>query len=193
MHRLPALLLMASTAAAFAQARPLATPAVDRELFRDGEVQRLDQTFAGWQMVCDDIRRLHQRFCSMRARAFDGRGNPVADFVISTSDSGAPAALVTLAHGVVLSEPVLMALAVPGKAPQPVAKLGPAVCLPDGCKMVWTLGPATINALRAGVDVAVNFKSARTPAFFPVRAPRRGWRSTGAWPARDSPRRCRRR
>ena len=150
-----------------AQVRPLATPAIDRELYREGEVKRIDRVFSGWHMECDDIRRLHQRFCSMRSRAFDGRGNPVADIVISTADTGQPAALVTLAYGTVLSETVNASLAIPGKAPQLVGKLVPLYCSAEGCKIVWQLGPATITALRNGIDIAFNFKSSPTPASFP--------------------------
>ena len=152
---------------ALAQSGPLATPAVDRELYREGEVKRLDETFSGWRMECDDIRRLRQRFCSMRSRVFDGRGNPVADIVISTADTGRPAALVTLAYGTVLGETVNVSLAIPGKAPQLVGRLVPLYCAAEGCKIVWQLGPATITALRNGIDLAFNFNSSPTPASFP--------------------------
>jgi invasion protein IalB len=130
--RLPILIgatlaVLAAVAPASAQqsAAPkgFATAAVDRELFREGEVKRRNERFDAWSLDCDEVPRLGQRFCSLRALARDSAGRGIADFVLSTDDRGKPAALVGLPLGLDLSSPVTIEAAHPLVLGQPSASL----------------------------------------------------------------------
>ncbi|MCE4226449.1 hypothetical protein HCU64_22125 [Methylobacterium sp. C25] len=112
-----------ATAQPGAAAGRFTTAAVDRELFREGEVKRRNERFAGWSLDCDEVPRLGQRFCSLRALARDSAGTGVADFVLSTDDRGKPAALVGLPLGLDLSRPVTIEAAHPLVVGQPSASL----------------------------------------------------------------------
>ncbi|WP_238232900.1 invasion associated locus B family protein [Methylobacterium thuringiense] len=173
-----------------AQGRPVAqgltTAAVDRELFRDGEVKRRNERFANWSLDCDEIPRLGQRYCSLRALARDATGMGVADFTLSTDDRGKPAALIGLPFGVDLASPVTIEPALPLVLGQPSAGLAastreivktgkksaargavntdilrfalrPAFCDSNGCHVALALKPADIAALRAGAGVRIRF------------------------------------
>ena len=91
-----------------AQAGPsaFATEAIDRGVFKEGEVRRLEGHFRSWRIVCDEVVRLKQRFCSLSTIGADAAGRPVAGLIVSTSDEGRPAALIHLPHGVALSQGV---------------------------------------------------------------------------------------
>ena len=158
-----AALCWAHANAGHAQDSALASPAIDANLFRAGEVTRLQRDFGGWRMVCDEVKKLRQRFCSLRSFAYDSHGKPVADIVVSTADNGRPAALLTLPYGVSLTRPVAIFTAPKGgKGKAARIDMRPVMCADDGCKIVWALTGADIAALRGGADFHVVF--AATPA-----------------------------
>ena len=141
----------------------LASPAIDRDMFRAGEVARLQRDFGSWRMVCDEVKKLRQRFCSLRSLAYDSNGKPVAGIVVSTADNGRPAALLTLPYGVSLTRPVAVFTEPKGgKGKAARIDMRPVICADDGCKIVWPLTGADIAALRGGTDFHVVY--AVTPA-----------------------------
>ena len=141
----------------------MSSPAIDRDMFRAGEVTRIERDFAGWRMVCDEVKKLRQRFCSLRSLAFDARGKAVASIVVSTGDNGRPAALITLPLGITLGKKVLMTSAgIKGRAAPVKLDFNPLLCTTEGCKIIWSLTPADIDALRGGANFHLAF--AATPA-----------------------------
>ena len=141
----------------------MSSPAIDRDMFRAGEVTRIERDFAAWRMVCDEVKKLHQRFCSLRSLALDAQGKAVASIVVSTGDNGRPAALLTLPHGVSLTRPVAIFTEPNGsKAKAGRIDTHPLTCEADGCKIIWSLTPADIDALRGGANFHLAF--AATPA-----------------------------
>lgn len=174
-----------------AEGRPVtqgfSTAAVDRELFRDGEVRRRNERFAAWSLDCDEIPRLGQRYCSLRSMARDATGLAIAEFTLSTDENGKPAALIGLPFGIDLASPVAIEAAHSMVLGQPsaglaasartIAKSGkrtgaakgavatailrftvrPAVCDRSGCQIVLALKPADIAALRAGTGLKIRF------------------------------------
>jgi invasion protein IalB len=156
---------------------PFASEAIDRSVFREGEVRRFEGHFKSWRVVCDEVPRLKQRFCSLSTMGADAAGRPVAALIVSTSDEGRPAALIHLPHGVALRQglevvagpPALSAELqekAPGKekrAAKPREKPGAALkltfpsCDAQGCMTLWNLTPAQIDALQAGTMLRMRF------------------------------------
>ena len=143
----------------------LASPMMNRAIFRDGQVQRLTGQFGAWTVVCDEVTSLKQRYCSLRAstlRTSDGR-SAVVD--VSTGDDGKPAALlhlpvaVAVAFGVsVDAAPGEVRSARTAKAQQ---KLTIATCNGRECLAVWNLRALDIQALNTGSGVTLTFCTPR--------------------------------
>jgi hypothetical protein len=171
--------LVAGTVPVHAQAPGglLASPAIDYQAFRDGEVTRTQTVFGRWTAVCDEIKRFHQRFCSLRSRAFDPLNRPIADIVISTADDGHPAALITVGLGMIVGEPLVLEpvpaeapkLKGKGRAPKPPlpTRLAARLCDANGCQMFWSLTGNDIGALREGRDIRLSFLGAYVPGIYP--------------------------
>ena len=154
-------LLLAGAVAAVAQAQ-LASPALDHGLYRRGAIQSSRRQFDRWQLACDQIAALHQRYCSLSTRAFDPRGVPVADITVSTDDHGHPAALIKVAPGLLLPAKVTISAGT-GKAHHLLARLRATACDASGCSLVWELPPRAIVDLRKGTTLDLNFRSVPTP------------------------------
>lgn len=156
----------------------LASPAIDRTLFRDGEVKRSTGEFGAWTAVCDEIVRLKQRFCSLKASFYDASHQPIAEVLVSTGDNGRPAAMFRVALGAHIGSGVrvwLEPITAGGRAaakpqPQPNSRqLDYVVCDRTLCAAVWSLGPADIKALNAGATLRARITRLR--AFSPMSAP----------------------
>ncbi len=143
-------------------AAQLASPAIDHSLYRRGAIQSSRRQFDSWLLACDQIAALHQRYCSLRTRAFDPRGVAIADVTVSTDDRGHPAALIKVAPGLLLPTRVLVSVGT-GKQRHVLARLGATACNVAGCMLVWELPPRAIAALRHGTTLNLNFRSVPTP------------------------------
>ena len=85
------LLVICAASAAGQQTSQLTSRAIDPTLFRDGAVTRFSGAHEGWRFVCDEVRQLKQRFCSLRTMVRDGGGGEFAELTISTGEDGRPA------------------------------------------------------------------------------------------------------
>ena len=155
-----------SHASAVAGEEFLATPAVDRTIYRDGEVRRMSATSGSWSVICDDVVRLRQRFCSLVTLGRDATGAARVGLTVSTADDGKPAALLRLPFGVVLRDGIEVIVS-PGatSSPAPKGRAQPAeppmrlqvvTCDKTACLTAWSLTPSQLAALnRAG---AIKFR-----------------------------------
>lgn len=156
-----------------AAATAFASPMVDLSLYRDGAVHRLSGRFAAWTVTCDEIAGLGRRFCSLKAAAIrpgDGRTVPVD---VSTGDDGRPAALLHLPLAVSIPFGVRVAPADPppatgphgGKAARSRSRtVAIASCDGRECLAVWSLAPADLRSLDAGVGLTLTYCAARPGA-----------------------------
>ena len=157
------LLLLALLAMpASAQTADIASPAIDHELFRPGEVTRSQREFGRWNIVCDEVKKLKQKFCSLRTFGFDAADQPIVGMIVSTSDNGRPAALITLPFGINLVQKItVVSNGIKGKILPVKLDLTPSLCVDDGCKFIWSLTSENIAGLRNGVDFQINFMAAK--------------------------------
>ena len=153
--------LLAGGTAAKAQQSLLTSPAIDTQMFRPGEVARSERDYGRWRIVCDEVLRLRQKFCSLSSSAYDSQGLAQAAILVSTADDGSPAAIITLPLGMALRKPVMLGA---GKAKSSQASAGrlvtPAFCAEDGCKIIWRLSAQDIAGLRNGADLRLSFVAA---------------------------------
>ncbi len=164
-----ALLIGQGSTPARAQSNPpaLTSAAIDATIYRDGEVRRFSIEHENWRIVCDEIARLKQRFCSLRSLVLGADGGIAAELTVSTGQDGRPAALLKMAEAAVAGglEIVALRTATPAAKPTttPAAKgaakaappgdttrLKPVVCAERVCTLVWTLKPDQIGALNDG-------------------------------------------
>lgn len=154
---------------------PLSSAAVDPTVYRDGEVKRFSSAHGNWIVVCDEISRLKQRFCSLRTAIVDAAGTRVAVMTVSTGQDGRPAALVDMAATHVRGG--ALEIAVPkltqavaqttpkektatqskSKTVAPAAasttRLRPVSCDAGKCSLIWTLKPEQLQALNDGTGL----------------------------------------
>ncbi len=154
--------ILAFTApAACAEETPLSSAAVDYSLYRDGEVTRASSVYGSWTVVCDEIRRLHQRFCSLKTALRDAEDRSIAEITVSTGDNGQPAALIRTALGAYIGKGLQLWVETP---PQAATKAKPAQHLPEhrldliscdakGCAAIWAILPGEISALNQGASL----------------------------------------
>lgn len=160
--------LAVAACAGAAPAAELASAPVDRSLFRDGEVTNTDTVHGRWSVACEEVTRLHLRYCSLRTVVLDDRGSTAARLTVSTGDDGKPAALVDLPLGVRISSGVSIELG-GGLAP-PVRKrqagsAGPGQhvlqiveCDRRACYAVWNLRAEELQLLNAGAAMYLAYK-----------------------------------
>ena len=155
-----------------AASAPLTSVAIDPALFRDGAIQRFSGTLGAWTYVCDEVKQLKQRFCSLRSAVKDKAAAVMAELTISTGEDGRPAALMRMAEGDIGGEGVDIVVnarpnpagAKPAAAAKPVEpyKVYPAACERGVCELIWTLTPAHISALNSGAGLIMRYR-ARVP------------------------------
>ena len=152
--------------------------AIDRGVFKEGEVRRFEGHFLSWRVVCDEVPRIKQRFCSLFTAGADAAGRPVTVLTVSTSDEGRPAAMIRLPHGVSIKRGLEVLTGPPaGNAPPParrarlkqplkekaaVLKLGFPSCDAQGCITLWNLTPKQIAALSSGGTLRIKFTTLRS-------------------------------
>ena len=162
----------------------LTSPMVDPTLYRDGEVKRLSGAFGPWQVVCDEISRLKQRYCSLKTAILTDGGTVAGRLDMSTGDDGQPVALMHLPLGLLVRsgvEVVFVDPAAPPKAARPATRPTPArhlnIVTCDGreCLALWTLAADEVQRLQQVTRLDVRYRLARgelTEPFAPNRPDR---------------------
>ncbi len=154
-----------------ALAQNLTTPAIDATLFREGEVKRINLQFGAWSTVCDEIKRLQQRFCSLKAVIRDGQNQPVARITVSTNDKGRPAAIVHVAAGTHIGTGAQIRINPASQKPNKTTSIPDygvsfISCDSQTCSAIWSLTNADINALNKGASIHI--KIAKVKPFGPL-------------------------
>lgn len=169
-------LASASVEAGRAQsAEQFASPAIDRSVFKEGEVRRLRGEFKEWEAVCDEIPRLKQRFCSLFGQGKDKDGRTQLSIVVTTSDDGVPAAMLRLPLAVIRQQGVEVSAAPvvaankgdKAKRPEAPVRLRIVDCDSVACTTVLRLTPGFVAALSSGGGLGVRFALPRQEAAAP--------------------------
>lgn len=164
------LLVVAAVLASGAHADELTSAAINAAIFKEGEIQRSQRQFGAWTLVCDEVKSLHQRFCSLYTEPQDASGAKAANLVISTGDDGKPAALLRTPVGVNIASGLQIVL----DAPAAKGRLTPAStrhidylrCESGACVLIWRLSQAELSALNAGAAMRLRFERVREIPLF---------------------------
>jgi invasion protein IalB len=158
--------LAAAPMIARASSASFTSAAVDRDLYREGEVRRVTGAYADWTLVCDEIQRIRRRFCSLESAALGAAGNAVARIIVSTGDDGRPAALMHLPLGISLRHGVELAIessTSPRRAGHAATSAPPrqvpiATCDTKACTALWTLTQSELDALAHGLSLHLHYR-----------------------------------
>ena len=179
------ILIAAASSAAAQQAETLTSPAIDATLYRDGAITRFSGQHDAWRYVCDEVKQLKQRFCSLRTDVRDISGALLAEMTVSTGEDGRPAALLRMASNQLTDDGVDIvsgpppAMGAPGQQPgQPKAakktvyRVYPAACESGVCQLIWTLQPGQIAALNSGAGLLMRYAVAPSGVAPAISAPK---------------------
>jgi len=128
----------------------ITSPAFDTSIYKDGAVAQSRRAFGNWNLVCADVNGLSRRFCNITTKAQDKTGRVFVAMLISTTDEGKPAALLSVPLFVSLKDGVEIGLN--GKSGKLVkaskaTKLQILTCQPTACSTVWPLEQTDIVKL----------------------------------------------
>ena len=161
-----------------ASAGVLSSPMVDTTMYRDGEVKRLSGIFGDWRVVCDEISRLKQRFCSLKTGIVSSDARIVGVIDMSTGDNGRPVALIHLPLGVLVPSGVEVSLADAATSSKKgnrgerrafqSHRLAITACDPSQCLAVWTLDGAELAALQGIGKLRLRYKTVSSVTAMPL-------------------------
>ncbi len=140
--------------------QPFASEALDKDLYKQGEIRRFNQKFQNWDVVCDEIIRQKRRFCSLSTYGIDESGLQRVHLTVSTSDEGKPAALLKLPFGIALDKNVEIKIepqATQKFQKSEAIKLIVPYCNEQGCLTIFGLKPSYIEALNNGSLFSIRF------------------------------------
>ncbi len=136
--------------------QPFVSEAVDKDMYKEGEVHRLNQKFQEWDVVCDEIVRQKRRFCSLSTFGKEASGRQLVHLTVSTSDDGKPAAMLRLPFGISIEKKIEIEIKLQAKKPD-ILKLVVPYCDVQGCLTVFALKPAFIEALNNKASFEIRF------------------------------------
>ncbi|MDQ0445964.1 hypothetical protein [Methylobacterium aerolatum] len=90
---------------AFAQ-NPIATPAIDESLFKEGSIQLREFNSKAWYAKCQEIIKIKKRVCNLLSTLPGTDGRPDGSILIATTDAGVPAVMIVLAKDVAEGRPI---------------------------------------------------------------------------------------
>ena len=162
-----------------ARADELTSAPIDRSIFREGAVERSQRQFGAWTLVCDEVKSLSKRFCSLATEPQDAGGQSAASLVVSTGDDGKPAALLRTPVGVNIAAGVEIAVDAPAAKGKPAARLAKRIdylsCESASCVVIWSVSPQELAALNDGGAIRMRYERVREIPLFALRiaAPQR--------------------
>jgi len=147
---------------------PLASPAIDESLFKEGVVENRETKFEAWYAKCQQIVKIQKRVCNLLSSVADKDGQTVGSVLVATDDKGTPAMMISLSTAVLPDKPLVIKTkfaAKTGKKSKDVnyKKSVLAVQCETGCKFVFPLDTKVVFSLNAGNDVELTALVPPTP------------------------------
>lgn len=148
-----------SLSVANAQA-PIATPAIDESLFRDGAIRARQFNSGRWHANCREIVKINKRICNLLGELPSDGSVPNGSILIATTDNGAPAVMIALPPEVSRKQPIEIKATNVGKVDGRVVKIeyNTVATLTEcdtSCKYMFPLDPRLVYILNAGESGAV--------------------------------------
>lgn len=163
--------------AAVAQA-PLATPALDDSLFKDGAVQLREFNSGSWYAKCQEIVKISKRICNLLSTLPGNNGEANGSILIATTDTGVPAVLIALPQSISKGRSIEIKSSNLGKVDGKAVKVeystvAASTRCDDTCKYMFPLDPRLVFTLNAGESASVFVPAEEPPAHGSKKKPKK--------------------
>ena len=160
---------------AFAQ-NPIASPAIDESLFKEGSVQLREFNSKAWFAKCQEIIKIKKRVCNLLATLPGTEGRPDGSILIATTDAGVPAVMIVLPKEISEGRPISVRSSNIGKIDGRAIKVeyntvAVSQLCDVTCKYMFPLDARLVFTLNAG-EPALVFVPAEQPVSAPVPVPK---------------------
>ncbi len=149
---------------------PLAKPAFDETLFKDGAIRMREQQFGAWYLKCQEIIKVRQRVCNMLSMINDSEGNALGSALIATNDAGEPTMMLSIAAPIHPDRPITLetSFETPGKKKKMVKvahkRTVKAFRCDTTCKFIFPFESKLAFALNTGSDLSITTVVRAEPA-----------------------------
>ena len=161
--------------AGIAQAEePIATPAFDETLFKDGAVRMREQQFEDWHLKCQEVVKLRQRVCNLLSTLRDVQGQQRGSALVATNETGVPTMLIAVEVPIRQERPIVIEsiFETPGRNKKPVKvryKRSVKVARCDtNCKFIFPFETNLALALNSGSNLSVKASVPTTTSIVPA-------------------------
>lgn len=139
---------------------PIATPAIDESLFREGAVQARQFDSGHWHANCREIVKIKKRICNLLGEMPSDGSVANGSILIATTDNGVPAVMIAIPPEVSRKRPISIKASNIGKVDGRVVKVeysnvANLTECDTTCKYMFPLDPRLVFALNAGESAAV--------------------------------------
>lgn len=170
--------VLALTMGAAVAQTPLATPALDDTLFKEGTVQLREFNSGSWYAKCQEIDKIKKRICNLLSTLPSHDGEANGSILIATTDTGVPAVLIALPQDIAKGRSISVKSSnlgkIDGKAVKVEYSTVAASTQCDGtCKYMFPLDPRLVFTLNAGESASVFVPAEEPTARGPVKKPKK--------------------
>ncbi len=139
---------------------PIATPAIDESLFREGAVQARQFDSGHWHANCREIVKIKKRICNLLGEMPSDGTVANGSILIATTDNGVPAVMIAIPQEVSRKQPISLTASNIGKVDGRVVKIDYSTVAnvtecDATCKYMFPLDPRLVFVLNAGESATV--------------------------------------
>lgn len=147
---------------------PIASPAIDESLFKEGAIQLREFNSGAWYAKCQEIVKVKKLICNLLSSLPGQDGRPSGSILIATTDTGVPAVLIVLPKEVSLGRPISVKSSnlssVEGRAVK--VEYNTVASSPrceETCKYMFPLDPRLVFTLNAGEPASIFVPAEESP------------------------------
>lgn len=139
---------------------PIATPAIDESLFREGAIEARQFDSGHWHANCREIVKIKKRICNLIGEMPSSGSFVSASILIATTDNGVPAVMIAMPQEVSRGQPISIKANAITKADGRAIKIeydttAKLTECNTNCKYMFPLDPRLVFVLNAGESAAV--------------------------------------
>lgn len=163
------LVVLCMTITAAAADPPIASPAIDESLFREGALQLREFNSGAWYAKCQEIVKIKKLICNLLSSLPSQNGEPSGSILIATTDTGVPAVMIALPKEISLGRPISIKSSnlssVDGQAVKvEYTAVVSSVRCEETCKYMFPLDPRLVFILNAGESASIFVPAEEAPS-----------------------------
>lgn len=139
---------------------PIASPAIDESLFKEGAIQMRQFNSGAWYAKCQEIVKVKKLICNLLSSLLNQNGDAGGSILIATTDTGVPAMMIALPREISLGRPISIKSShlssVDGRAVKvEYTAAASSVRCEETCKYIFPLDPKLVFNLNAGAPASI--------------------------------------